>query len=246
MADVAQPRVAPGSRLLARARRLSERADALAVRHSTRPHATLGLLLALSLGLALIGVPAGLLINDDPPAYFREGMPGTWLSAAMLLAAAVAARAVHRREADGPAWHASFWGLSAAILVALTVVELGQPTVFLGRWLEESLAVSAPYGIVNVDAALLIVLLATIVIVLARRALVLREHPGVAALLAAGVMFGVASQALDSFWAVSTWEFVAEESLKAVAGPFVVAGYLAALRARHPSPPARGVDSPKR
>nr|MBA3328970.1 hypothetical protein [Solirubrobacterales bacterium] len=148
----------------------------------------------------------------------------------LLLAAAAAARAVHGREAGAPAWHASFWGLSAAILTMLVVVELTQPTVFLGHWLQERAGAVAPFGVTNVDAVLLIMLLLTVALLLARRALVLLGHPRALALFALTGALAVGSQALDSFWPVSDWEFVAEESLKALAEPFLIVAYLVALR----------------
>ncbi len=230
MGEAIAPTPGFGSRASSRVRELSARADARAVELSARPGAVLGGLLAVSVGLPLIGVPLGELVRDDPPAYFREGMPGTWLSFAILLAAAVVARAAFRREPGSPRWHASFWGLSAGIFALLAVVEIGQPTIYLGRWLETTVGAVAPFEIVNVDAALLIMLLAVVALVLARRALVLLHHPAAAVLLLVGAGLGVGSQVLDSFWKVSSAEFIAEESLKALAGPFVVAGYLVALR----------------
>ena len=218
------------SGLRARVRHWSERADALAVQRSAVPLRTLFGLLAVTFVLAALGLGTGLLLRDDPAAWFREGMPGTWLSAALLLAAAAAARAVYRREAGAPAWHASFWGLSAAILSVLFVVELTQPTVYAGHWLEDRAGAVAPFGITNVDAVLLIMLLATVFLLLARRALVLLQHPRALALFALTGALAVASQALDSFWPVSNWEFVAEESLKATAEPFLITAYLVALR----------------
>ena len=48
--------------------------------------------------------------------------------------------------------------------------------------------------------------------------------------IAAGLVLGAASQTLDSVVEPSKWEFVAEECLKLSAIPFVLAGYLAALK----------------
>ena len=230
MNEAYAPSPGVGSRFSAKLRELSDRADARAVELSARPGTVLAAVLAISLGLPLLGVPLGMLVRDDPPAYFREGMPGTWLSFAVLLAIAVAARAAFRRESGAPHWHASFWGLSAGIFALLAAVEIGQPTIFLGRWLEDTLGVVAPFEIINVDAALLVLLLTIVAIVLARRALVLLRHPAAAGLLVVGACFGFGSQVLDSFWAVSDAEFIAEESLKALAGAFVLTGYLVALR----------------
>jgi hypothetical protein len=230
MREAYAPSPPVGSRLASKLRELSARADARAVELSARPGAVLGALLALSAGLPLIGVPLGELVRDDPPAYFREGMPGTWLSFAILLAAAVVARASFRRESGSPRWYSSFWGLSAGIFALLAAVEIGQPTIYLGRWLESAVGAVAPFEIVNVDAALLIMLLVVIALVLARRALVLLQHPVAAGLLIVGAALGVGSQTVDSFWVVSETLFIVEEGLKALAGPFVLAGYLVALR----------------
>lgn len=233
----ADPRPRAGQAL---ARRWLARADATAVRASAAPALALAALIAVNLGLAALGIPLGMLVADDPAAWFREGMPGTWLSAAELLAAAAVAWAVHTRAAGGAPrrWHADFWGMCAVALAGLTVVELAQPTVFLGHWLEESLGTVAPFGMTNVDATLLVMLLAGLGGVLAYRAAVLLRHPRAAALLVCAVALGLASQGLDSFVPVSAWEFVAEETLKALGEPFLVAGFLVALAATRAEPHA--------
>lgn len=216
--------------LRARVALWSQRADAMAVAWSNRPLQALRLLLVVTVVGGVLGSFAGTVVNGDTPAYFRELMPGTWLSAAMLLAAAAAARAAYWRE-PAVRLHKSFWGLSAAILALLAVVEVTQPTIFLGKWLERSAGAVAPFGITNVDAALLIALLVTVTLMLLRRAAVLRDHPRALGLFLVAGALGFASQGLDSFFPVREWEFVAEESLKALAEPFLIAGYLTALAA---------------
>lgn len=228
MAGVAEWGHGHGATLRTTAARWSARADLAAVEHSARPAHALAVLLAAGLGLAAVGIPAGLLVHDDPALYFREGMPGTWLSAAMLLAAAVTARAAHRRERTGR-WHESFWGVSAAVLLALVAVELLQPTIFLGHWLEDSVGAVAPFGFRDLDALLLVLVLAGALALLARHVLDLRGHPVALGLFAVTGALAAASQGLDAFWPVSEWEFVAEEGLKATAEPFLVAAYLVGL-----------------
>lgn len=213
-----------------RVHRWSRRADDLAVEHAAAPWRALRLLLAASIAGLAVGVPAGILIRDDPALWLREGMPGTWLSGLMLLAAAAAARAAFRRERGHRRWHSSFWGLSAAILGALTAVELLQPTIYVGHWLEDRFGASAPLGIHGVDAVLLMVLMAAVLLALAPRVLVLRHHPRAALLLCVAGVCAVASQGLDSFMPVGEWQFVAEDGLKALGEPFLIAGYLVALR----------------
>lgn len=213
----------------ARVHRWSERADDLAVEHCADPLLTLRRLLLFTAGTLAVGIPLGLVVRGDAALWLREGMPGTWVSGVMLLAAAVAARGAYRREAGHPPVLASFWGLSASILALLVAVELFQPTIFIGHWLEDH-GNSAPLGIADVDAMLMILLLAGVGLLLAPRALVLLHHRGALALLAIAVMIGMAVQGIDSIFPVSETEFVIEDSLKALGMPFLVCGYLWALR----------------
>lgn len=203
-------------------------ADAAAIRFSTRAGAVLAWLLTGNLVLAAAGVAVGHLLFDDPALYFRELMPGTLLSAGHILAAALVARAIHRRDSRGRRWHQSFWGLSAVLLTALVVVELAQPTTFLAEGLED-LGLRAPSGVVNVDGLLLAALLLAVAAILAVRALELVRQPRVLALFACAALLGATSQLIDSTFHVSAWEFVVEDGFKALAGPFLVAGYLVAL-----------------
>lgn len=208
----------------------SECADALAVEHAAFPLRALRLLLALTVATLAVGLPLGVLVRGDAALWLREGMPGTWLSAAMILAAAVAARAIHRREPGAPRVLASFWGLSTAILLLLAVVELLQPTQFMAHWLADHTDAVVPFGLQNLDALLVILLLVGIAVVLAPRALVLRHHPRAFALLCIAGLAAVGCQAMDSALPGTTAAFVAEDGLKALGEPFLVAGYLMALR----------------
>ena len=203
--------------------------DAAAVRYSARPGAVLGWLLAANVVLATVGVAAGSLAGD-PALYFRELMPGTWLSAGHILAAAVTARAIHRRDPRGRRWYESFWGLSAVLLAGLAVVELTQPTVFLSKWLQNDAGLRAPSAIVDLDGMMMAFVLGAVAVILAARALEVLRHPRALGLFAAAAALGAVSQFIDATSRVSTWEFVVEDGVKALAGPFLVAGYLVVLR----------------
>jgi hypothetical protein len=202
-------------------------ADALAVRYSARPSLVVSVLLPANVVLAATGVAVGVLVGD-PALYFRELMPGTLLSAAHLLAAALVARAI-RRDSRGRRWHESFWGLSAALLTVLVVVELTQPTTVLSRWLQSDVGVRAPSGFVDVDGLLVALLLVGVAGILALRSLELLRHPRALAFFACAAALGAASQYMDATLRVSAWQFVLEDGTKALAGPFLLAGYLAAL-----------------
>jgi hypothetical protein len=206
-------------------------ADAAAVRYSARPGVVLAWLLAANVVLASAGVAAGLVVLDDPALYFRELMPGTLLSAAHILAAAVVARAIHRRDPRERRWFESFWGLSAVLLAALVVVELAQPTVFLSHWLRDDLGLRAPSGIADLDGLLMTFVLAAVAVTLAARALDVLRYPRALALFACAASLGATSQFIDATFRVSAWEFVLEDGVKALAGPFLLAGFLVVLGA---------------
>jgi hypothetical protein len=212
-----------------RASRYSTAADRAAVRFSSRAGAVLGWLLAANVALAAAGVALGHLLFHDPALYFRELMPGTLLSAAHILAAAVAARAIHRRDRRGRAWHQTFWGLSAVLLTVLVFVELAQPTIFLSKWVQKDLGLRAPSGIADVDGFLVTFLLLGIAAILGARALDVIRYPRAVALFACAAALGATSQFIDATFRVSAWEFVVEDSVKALAGPFLLVGYLVAL-----------------
>lgn len=205
--------------------------DALAVAGSGRPALVLGWLLWANIALAVVGVAIGLWLLDDPALYFRELMPGTLLSAAHLLAAAVVASAIHRRDPRRRRWFDSFWGLSAFLLTVLAVVELTQPTVFLGKWLQKDLGLRAPSDFVNVDALLVALLLVAVAAILAAHVLDVLRYPLAVGLFACAAVLGATSQFIDSTVRASAWEFVVEDGIKALAGPFLLVGYLVVLRA---------------
>ena len=204
-------------------------ADATAVRYSARPGAVLAWLLAANVVLAVVGVTAGIVLLDDPALYFRELMPGTLLSAAQILAAAIAARAIHLRDGRKRRWPESFWGLSAALLGVLVVVELAQPVVYLSHWLRDDLGLTAPSGIADIDGLLMSFLLAAVAVVLAARARDVLRYPRALALFGCAALLGATSQFIDATFEVSAWEFVVEDTLKALAGAFLLVGYLAVL-----------------
>jgi hypothetical protein len=195
---------------------------------SRRPLATLGQLLAVGAGLAACFTAFGWVLLDDQAAFYRELMPGTWLSAAMLLFTAATALAVHR--AAGTPGRRDFWSLSAIVFVVLAIDELAQPTVFLSKWLKAEQGLTAPGPFNDIDSILVVALLVGSLVLLARHALVLLRHRTTIVLFAIGLVLGAASQTLDSVVEPTKWEFVAEECLKLAAIPFVLAGYLAALR----------------
>jgi len=206
-------------------------ADATAVRLSGRAGAVLAWLLAANAVLAAAGVVMGNFLFDDPALYFRELMPGTLLSAAHILAAAIVARAIHRRDRRARQWHQSFWGLSAVLLTVLVFVELAQPTIFLSRWVQKDLGLRAPSGIADVDGFLVTFLLVGVALILGARALDVLRYPRAVASFACAAALGATSQFIDATFRVSAWEFVLEDSVKALAGPFLLAGYLVVLRA---------------
>jgi len=205
-----------------------ERVVAAAVAASRRPLGTLGRILALNASLAIVFTAFGWLLLHDQAAFYREAMPGTWLSAALLMFTAATALAVHREA--GTRGKRDFWSLSAIVFVALAIDELTQPTVFFSKWLKSEHAITAPAPFNDIDSILIWGLLLGCVAVLARHARVLRRHRTTMALFTVGLGLGMASQTLDSLVEPSKWEFVAEECLKLSAIPFVLAGYLAALK----------------
>ena len=206
-----------------------DRAVAAADGLSERPPlSTLARILALNAALAVCFTAFGWALVGDQAAFYRELMPGTWLSAALLLTTGATALAIHR--GFGTPGRRDFWSLSAAVFAVLAIDELTQPTVFLSKWLKAEHQVAAPAPFNDVDSILLVTLLAGCLALLARHALVLLRHRTTIVLFAIGLVLGAASQTLDSVVEPTRWEFVAEECLKLSALPFVLAGYLAALK----------------
>ncbi len=213
----------------ARRRSLVERTVAASETASSRPPLVLlAQVLAAIAALAVCFTAFGWVLLGDQAAFYRELMPGTWLSAALLLFTAATALAIHR--AGGTPGRRDFWSLSAIVFVVLAVDELTQPTVFLSKWLKSEHQIAAPAPFNDIDSILVVALLAGSVALLARHALVLLRHRTTIMLFVAGLVLGALSQTLDSVVEPSRWEFVAEECLKLSAIPFVLAGYLAALR----------------
>ncbi len=209
------------------------RARAAAVQQATvwsaRPGRVLAVLLAAGAAVGVVGVPLGMLIADDQAAVFRELMPGTWLSFAEILAIAAAADATRRLLAPTARWHETFWGVAAVVFAALALVEIAQPTVFVAHWLRDNLDVATPFGLADLDAAILVGVLLFVATALLVRIGPLLRQPRALALMAVGAAFGAASQTLDAVVPASRWEFVAEETLKLASWPFILAGFLMAL-----------------
>ena len=219
---------APVAEPIARWRLVVDRAVAASADASDRPLGTLGRILALNAALAVCFTAFGYVLLADQAAFYRELMPGTWLSAALLLFTAATALAIHR-TAGAPRTR-DFWSLSTAVFVVLAIDELTQPTVFASKWLKAEHQIAAPAPFNDIDAMLVVTLLVGCTVLLARHALVLLRHRRTILLFAVGLTLGALSQTLDSFVEPTKWEFVAEECLKLSAIPFVLAGYLAALK----------------
>ena len=201
---------------------LLERLDAYAVAAASHPLKIPAALLAVNLALLPVFVGVGLALGDQA-LLLREGMPGTVLSFALLLAVAVAARAVYLR--DG----ATFWRLAAAVFVVFAIDEITQAGIFLSKWLNGSFGVEPASGFNDLDSVLLVLLFAGCGLLLASRAAVLFRYPLTLVLLTIGAALGAGSQVLDSFVTPTKWEFVAEESFKLSAEPFFIAAFLVAL-----------------
>ena len=199
-----------------------ERLDAHAVAAARHPFKVLAALIALNLALLPLLVGAGMAVGDQA-LLLREGAPGTVWSFTLLLAVAVAARAVHLR--DG----AAFWRLSAIVFLVFAIDEITQAGMFLAEFLGSQFDVAPASGFNDLDSVLLVVLFAGCGLLLASRAAVLLKHPVTLLLLGIGALLGAASQGLDSFVTPTNWEFVAEESLKLTAEPFFIAAFLVAL-----------------
>jgi hypothetical protein len=202
---------------------LLERLDAHAVAAARHPFKVLAALIGINLALIPLLVGAGMAVGDQA-LLLREGAPGTVWSFALLLAVAVAARAVYLR--DGAA---SFWRLSAIVFLVFAIDEITQAGMFLSEFLGSQFDVAPASGFNDLDSVLLVVLFAGCGLLLATRAAVLLKHPVTVVLLGIGVLLGAASQGLDSFVTPTDWEFVAEESLKVTAEPFFIAAFLVAL-----------------
>jgi membrane-associated phospholipid phosphatase len=88
--------LARGEGATARGRDLLERAIGVSRRAAERPYAATLALLGANLVLILACIGSGELVFGDPAEFFRELMPGTWLSVAQIAFIAVIALAIHR------------------------------------------------------------------------------------------------------------------------------------------------------
>ena len=218
----AVPRERRGHELLARA---------LARAHawSAQPYRTTAALVALNLVLIACFAALGQLVFADRAELFRELMPGTWLSVAQLASVALVAWAIHAAEAPGARLRLdNLWGISVVVFCVFAFDEATQLTIFLADALG-AVGALAPAGFKDLDAFLLVVLLLAGGAALLRYGFVFLRYPGAVALLAVGVALGAASQTLDSVLASTSSEFVAEESLKLTAEPFLIGAYLVVL-----------------
>jgi hypothetical protein len=206
-----------------------ERARLLAVDASAHPYRSTFALLALNAALVALFVPAGQLLFSDPAEFLRELMPGTWLSFGELSFIAAIAWTIHAQVSGSLRLRPdSFWALSAIVFAVFAIDEITQLTIFLADGFTE-LGALAPAGFRDLDAFLLTVLFLAAGVMLLRFVPALLAHPPAIALLFAGVSLGVASQSLDAILPSTSGEFVAEESLKLAAEPFIVGGYLVVL-----------------
>ncbi len=228
----------PATRLGRRWNQGIDSGEALAIRAARRPYAATGAILLVTIALSAAFILVGDLVFSDPAELFRELMPGTWLSFAELLFVAViawsiqlAAIGVRRVRLD------NLWGLTAVVFAVFAFDEITQLTVFLSEALT-SLGTLAPEGFRDLDAFLLTVLFLAAGAGMLRHAGDLLPHRAAIAVLAVGVLLGAASQTLDSVLASTSDEFVAEESLKLSAEPFLIGGFLLVLHRfvydRHP------------
>ena len=224
--------------------RIADRGEALAIRLSARPYAAMGAILVLNAVLAGLFILAGDVLFDDPAEFFRELMPGTWLSFLELLFIAAIASAIYRHGGGaGRAGLDNFWGLSAAVFALLAFVEITQINRFLSDALS-SIGTLAPEGFIDLDGFLLSVLLVLVAAGLLFYVRDLFAHLPAMALMAVGVLVGATSQALDATLHTTSAEFVAEESAKLAAEAFVIGGYLLALQRVRAESPAGEPASP--
>jgi hypothetical protein len=225
-------RVADEARVVPLERRRHEllgRAVALAHAGSAQPYRATAALVALNLVLIAGFAALGQLVFADPAELFRELMPGTWLSVAQLAAVALVAWAIHATEAPGARLRLdNLWGISVVVFCVFAFDEATQLTIFLADGLA-ALGALAPAGFKDLDAFLVVVLLVAGGAALLRYGFVFLRYPGGLALLAVGVALGAGSQTLDSVLASTSSEFVAEETLKLLAEPFLIGAYLVAL-----------------
>lgn len=205
--------------------RLRSALGGLARAMSARPWAWGVGLLAADLAASAAFAGAGVLAGDTA-LFFRELMPGTWLSFAQLLFAAGAAWAIHEHSGR----RSDLWGLSAVLLVLFAADEITQASQFAGIALSQGAGLAPAGAFHDLGAVILTLAFCAAALAVLPRALVLLRHPVALAVLALAVTLGAGSQALDSFVAPSAGEFVAEETLKLCAEAVLIGGLLLALR----------------
>jgi hypothetical protein len=217
------------------------RAESLACDAAARPYRSTFAILTLNLTLIAVLIPVGAVLFDDPAELFREARPATWLSFVELTFIAVVAWAIQARVSGRRRLRLdSFWGLSAAVFAVIAFVEITDVSHFVAD-LVTAAGAATPGGFHDLDAFLLTIVFLGAGVALLRYARDALPHRGTVLLLGIGVLLGAAMQTLDSLLAVSSAEFVAEESLKLAAEPFLIGGYLVALHAvleREPETPA--------
>lgn len=220
------------------------RAERLVIRAAQRPYRAILALLALNLALIAVFVGLGELLFSDPAEFFRELMPGTWLSFVELLVVAVAAWAIYQRATGSSRLQIdNFWAISVVVFVVFAIDEATQATIFAADALAKFGAL-APAGFKDLDAFLLVVLFLAAGAAMLRYGRELLAHPPALAVLFLGVLLGAASQTLDSLLPATQAEFVAEESLKLTAEAFLVGGYLVVLHRVLKSTPAPKLGAP--
>jgi hypothetical protein len=217
--------------------RLAVRADRLAAAAAVRPYRSMLAILSVNLVLVALFAPIGAALFSDPAELFRELMPATWLSTAELVFIAVVAwgihvrvTGVHRLRLD------NFWGLSAAFFAFFAMFELTDASHFTSELLYTA-GTLEPAGFRDLDAFLLTVIFLSAAAALMRNVKDVLPHRRALVLFGIGVLLAAGSQTLDSLVAVSSGEFVAEETLKLAAEPFLIGGFLVVLqRVTRPEP----------
>ena len=190
----------------------------------------MGAVLVVNALLAGVFIGAGELLFSDPAEFFRELMPGTWLSFLELLFVASIASTIYRHGGgSGRMGLDNFWGLSAAAFALFAFVEITQINRFISDGLS-SLGTLAPEGFIDLDGFLLSVLLLVVAGALLFYVRDLFAYPRAMVLMAVGVLVGVTSQALDATLHTTSAEFIAEESSKLAAEAFIISGYLLVLQ----------------
>lgn len=163
--------------------------------------------------------------RGDPALYFDEWEAGTYASAALLVACAIASAAVARRLAgSGPA---RFWGIVAAGFGWLAYDEVFRVHERLDRWVHRRLGLDPSHPVTDHLDDLVVALYGVAALFLAWR---WRRHlvglPRLVRPLAAAAATGLAMFVVD---VVHDGFMFVEESLKLVTGALLLCGILGAL-----------------